>query len=136
MPVDEDILRTRISEVRSAVNELKRLAYKEFRNLSLDERYSMRYNMVILVEAIVSLCLHIIVEAYGETPRSYREAVRAVAERLSIPCADELEDMVGLRNLLIHRYWTVDDERLYENVKEDFKCVEELLRRVEEAFLG
>jgi uncharacterized protein YutE (UPF0331/DUF86 family) len=67
MPVDEDILRTRISEVRSAVNELKRLAYKEFRSLSLDERYSMRYNMVILVEAIVSLCLHIAVEAYEDS---------------------------------------------------------------------
>jgi uncharacterized protein YutE (UPF0331/DUF86 family) len=41
-----------------------------------------------------------------------------------------------MRKFLANHYWTVDDERLYENVKEDFKCVEELLRRVEEAFLG
>jgi len=33
--------------------------------------------------------------------------------------------MVGLRNILMHRYWLVDDERIYEAVKDDFKCVRE-----------
>jgi uncharacterized protein YutE (UPF0331/DUF86 family) len=31
---------------------------------------------------------------------------------------------------LIHRYWLVDDERVYEAVKTNFRCVEELLSRV------
>jgi len=36
---------------------------------------------------------------------------------------------------LIHRYWLVDDGRVYEAVKADFKCVDELLSRVGETFL-
>jgi uncharacterized protein YutE (UPF0331/DUF86 family) len=42
--------------------------------------------------------------------------------------------MVGLRNILMHCYWLVDDEKIYEAVKDDFKCVRELIGKVMEAF--
>jgi len=82
MPVDDDVLKTRISEVSFAINELRRLTSKPFTRLNVDGKYSMRYNMVVLAESLVSLCMHIAVEAYAKTPTSYREAVRVVAERL------------------------------------------------------
>ncbi len=47
-----------------------------------------------------------------------------------------MEALAGLRNLPVYRYWTVDDSALYESVKEDFGCVEELLGRVEEVYLA
>jgi len=43
--------------------------------------------------------------------------------------------LFGLRNISIHRYWSVDDEKVYEAVKADFRCVEELLSKVRELFL-
>ena len=132
MPVDGDVLKARISEVAFAMNELRRLVSKPFAQLNVDEKYSMRYNIVVLVESIVSLCMHIAVEVYAKTPASYREAIRLVAERLNVSCVNNLTSMVGLRNILIHRYWLVDDERVYETVKTDFKCVEELLSKVGE----
>jgi len=95
----------------------------------------MRYNVVVLVESLVSLCMHVAVEAYAMTPASYREAVRVVAERLGVSHVGELESLVGLRNILIHRYWTVEDEKVYETAKANFECVEELVSRVDEAFL-
>ncbi|MEM2094599.1 MAG: HepT-like ribonuclease domain-containing protein [Candidatus Bathyarchaeia archaeon] len=78
------------------------------------------------MESIVSLCMHVATEAYGKTPTSYREAVRFIGERLNMPFIRELESLVGLRNLLIHRYWIVEDEKVYEALKTNFKCVEEL----------
>ncbi len=134
MPVDGDILRSRISEINFTISELQRLASKPFTQLSIDEKYSIRYNIVVLVESVVSLCTHIAVEAYVKTPATYREAVKIVAERLNLSFAGELESLVGLRNLLVHRYWTVEDEKVYEAVKNNFKCVEELLEKVREAF--
>ncbi|MCL7401553.1 MAG: DUF86 domain-containing protein [Thaumarchaeota archaeon] len=53
------------------------------------------------------------------------------AERMNVTCLRDLESLVGLRNLLIHLYWDVEDERIYQGLKTNFKCVEELLRRVE-----
>ncbi len=102
----------------------------------MDEKYAIRYNIIVLVEALVSLCLHIVSEAFGERPTTYREAVRVAAERIGVIRVKDLESLVGLRNLLVHRYWNVEDERVYRSLKADFKSVEELLAKVEEVFLG
>ncbi|BAJ50159.1 hypothetical protein CSUB_C0298 [Candidatus Caldarchaeum subterraneum] len=134
MPVDPALVRARISDVRLSVNELRRLTSRPFSELDVDQRYSMRYNLIALVESLVSLCTHLCMEAYGKTPTSYREAIKCVAERLTLSCVKDLQALVGFRNLLIHRYWTVDDERVYREILDDFKCVEEFLYAVEEAF--
>ncbi|MEM3437168.1 MAG: HepT-like ribonuclease domain-containing protein [Nitrososphaerales archaeon] len=94
----------------------------------------MRYNIVVLVESIVSLCIHVATEAYGKTLTSYREAVRFIAERLNMPFIKELKSLISLRNLLIHRYWTIGDEKVYEALKANFKCVEELIERIRGIF--
>ncbi|RLI04611.1 DUF86 domain-containing protein, partial [Candidatus Bathyarchaeota archaeon] len=119
-----------------AIGELQRLTSKPYKKLTVDEKYSIRYNVVVLVESLVSMCIHVAVEVYAKKPVSYREAVRVVAERLGLVQVNNLESLVGLRNLLIHRYWTVEDEKVYRDVKTNFKCVEEFLSRVEEVFLG
>jgi uncharacterized protein YutE (UPF0331/DUF86 family) len=134
MPVNGDVLKARISDLRSTLNELERLTSKPFNELSIDERYSMRYNIVVLVESLVSLCMHIAVEAYGRTPESYRDAARIVAERMGVTCLSDLESLIGLRNLLIHRYWVVEDEKVYKAAKANFRCVLELVGKVEGAF--
>jgi uncharacterized protein YutE (UPF0331/DUF86 family) len=108
----------------------RRLASKEFEELSVDEKYAIRYNIVVLVESLVSLCVHVASEGFGLSPSSYREVVRVVAESVGVRSVSDLES-VGLRNLLIHRYWGVEDRRVYQSLKANFKCVEEFLGRVE-----
>ncbi len=63
MPVDREVVRYRAGEARSAIRELLRLVSKPYEKLNIDEKYSMR-----LVEALVSLCIHIAVEEYGKPP--------------------------------------------------------------------
>lgn len=75
--------------------------------------------------------MHIAVEAYGRTPESYRDAVRIVAERMGVTCLSDLESLIGLRNLLIHRYWVVE---VYKAAKANFRCALELAGKVEGAF--
>ena len=135
MPVDVDVVRSRLSDVRGFIAEARRIASREYSKLCVDERYALRYCVIALVEALVALCTHVAVEELGREPRTYRESVRLVAEHLGVECRDSLEALVGLRNILIHRYRVVDDERIYKSVKKDFKCVEELLRRVVEEWL-
>lgn len=136
MPADKDVIAYRVSDARLALSELRRLASKSFGEMSVDERYSMRYNIIALVEAIVSLCIHIAVEEYGLRPRTYREALRLVSEKIGVECMGDLEALVGLRNILVHRYWIVDDERIYRSIKENFKCIEKLLNRILEEYGG
>ncbi len=135
MPVDSTVVTERISDARSAIKDLNRIVSKPYNTLSIDEKYSMRYNIIVLVEAIVALCNHILAEDMNETASSYRESVGKVAEALGIPCTEDLQAIVGLRNLLIHRYHTIADSKIYEYIKTDFKCIEELLRKIEEMYI-
>lgn len=47
--VDIEYLKSRIKEVREVIGELLRLSSKPYKELNLDERYSMRYQIVVLV---------------------------------------------------------------------------------------
>ncbi|MCX8189431.1 MAG: hypothetical protein N3F64_06935 [Nitrososphaeria archaeon] len=75
MSIDKDVLKARLSEIYFTMNELQRLTSKPFNQLNVDGKYSMRYNIIVLAESIVSLCMHISTEVYGKTPTSYRDAV-------------------------------------------------------------
>jgi len=130
VPLDKGVVESRIKHVYEAVAELKRLASKRFEEMNVDERYSMRYNVIVLVESMASLCLHLALDYYGLRPESYSDCFREVSSRLGLGCARDLEAMVRLRNLLVHRYWVVRDEIVYESVKKDFRCVEEFVSRV------
>jgi len=96
----------------------------------------MRYNVIILVEAIMSLALHILTNELGIKPSSYVEAIEELSKRIGVKCVEDLKALVRLRNLLIHRYCIIDDKKVYKSVKENFKCVEELVKIVEEEYGG
>ena len=136
MPVDADLLMHRVSDAREAMAELARLATKRVEDMSRDERYSMRYNVIVLVEALASIAVHLSVEWLGHTPRSYSEAIMLVAEALGVECVEDLVALVRLRNLLVHRYWVIDDSRIVDSVRRDFRCVEEFINAVSGRFLG
>ena len=134
MPADPSVLRYRIDDIRSIISELEDLVSKPFEELSIHEKYSMRYLVILLVEALVSLCAHISVEEYGRSLTSYRDVVRFVCQRLDVRCVDNLEALISLRNLLIHRYWTINDRQIYDSIRSDFECVERFLKKIREVF--
>jgi len=134
MPVQIEHLRQRISDVLEAKAELKRLTLKSHSDMSLDEKYSMRYHVIVLAEALGSICLHLLIEDFGYEPRSYSECFKMLEEKGVFGCAKDLIKIMRLRNLLAHRYWIINDAKVYEAVKKDFRCVDEFLRSVKEKY--
>jgi len=132
--VDTEYLKGRIEEVRQVIREVERLASKPYSDLSLDEKYALRYHIVVLVEALGSICLHISMEGFGHEPRSYPECFKLLDEKGLIDCSEDLVKMGRLRNILVHRYWSIDDAKVYDSVKRNFKCVERLIESVEERY--
>ena len=44
-----------------------------------------------------------------------------------------MEKLTRLRNLIIHRYWEIDDSRIYRETKSNgLKIIEDLIKEVEE----
>jgi len=50
-------------------------------------------------------------------------------------CLNDLVALVKLRNLIVHRYWVVDDREIRDSIVQDFKCVNDFIRVIEREFL-
>ena len=135
MPVDVSQLKQRINEVLDAKAELKRLTLKPYVELSVDEKYAIRYQIIVLAEALGGICLHIAKEDLEQEPLSYSECFRLLDEEgICSDCAKDLSAMVRLRNLLTHRYWAIDDEQVLNSIKDNFGGVDKFIESVQEKY--
>jgi len=133
--IDRDYVRKLLSDVEEAVSVILEDCSKPFEALSRAEKSEVRYYIVVLVEAVTALAYHIARNLYGIEPRTPIQTLRLLADRGLIN-HDELEDMVRLvrlRNLIVHRYWVVNDRIIYENVKKNFKYVRSFVERIRNA---
>ena len=90
--------------------------------------------MIVLAEALASICLHIAAREFDYEADSYADCFFLMEERGFFKCSKDLAALVRMRNLLVYRYWRIDDELVYRSVVENFKCVEEFLKSVEERY--
>jgi len=97
-------------------------------------RYTLRLGVVEIVEAATSIGLHILRERFNESAEGYVQVFRKLLERgvLSRDVGEGMIKLVRLRNLIVHRYWEVDDARVYREVKgEGIGLVRRFLEEVE-----
>lgn len=81
--------------------------------------FALRYAVIQFVEAAAQIGL-VLLRRYGEAPSSYSEIFTLLAERGLMPrdLAAQMRRFAGLRNILVHRYWEVDDERMYRELRD------------------
>ncbi len=78
------------------------------------------------------LCNHLSVRLASRAPTSYPECFEILGEAGILPnnLAESLVKMMRFRNLLIHRYWDVDDERVLEYARHQTTDIEAFLEAV------
>lgn len=114
--LDTNRLKRLLGEIEEALKVLEETT-------SLDEetyldnmaiRYAARYAIVAMVEAMAIAGLHMLEELYGESPETYAEIFDALGRRgiIKRSLAEKLRRLAGLRNIVVHRYWEVDDVRI------------------------
>jgi len=54
-------------------------------------------------------------------PKDYRDSFKVLNEAGTLPddFTQTMREMAGLRNLLVHLYWDVDDEMIYEGIRSE-----------------
>ena len=135
MPVDVSQIKQRLTEVLDAKIQLKKLTIKPYEKLDMNEKYAIRYHVIVLAEALGNVCLHVAKEEFRQEPSSYSECFRLLDdEGVSDGCAKELTKLVRLRNPLTHRYWIIDDYQVYNSIKNDFSGVDSFLESVQDKY--
>ncbi|MEW6095888.1 MAG: DUF86 domain-containing protein [bacterium] len=82
----------------------------DFRNIQ-----SLKYLLIQAVESIVDTCQHILAKTKGIACEGYVDCIVKAGKEDIIPSAlsDKLRKLCDLRNSIIHRYWIIDDTKLY-----------------------
>jgi uncharacterized protein YutE (UPF0331/DUF86 family) len=127
-------IKTLEKDLLDAVSEIRALLAGEAETFVRDQKaiYSLRYLLIETVEVMANICNHILARTTGQVPKGYPDCFEKLADggTLTKELSVKLKKMASLRNILIHRYWQIDDRRIFQSVKDNLGDVEEFLRQI------
>lgn len=132
--IDVEQMRERVREIREGIIKVRRYAAQSDEEFFADERnlYTVMHLLLIAIEAVAAICSHIMAKTARKAPSSYPDCFEGL-ERLGIldrNLTSRLIRMARFRNLLVHRYWEIDPQRVLLYAREDLGDLETFLVRV------
>ena len=127
MKADPVRIKSYLGEIRRNALELGKLIdQNELAPDSLPLK-AAKYILIELAETMSNTIQHILAKDKGVAVSGYIDAVVKGNDHgiLSENLFQRLKPFFDFRNSLIHRYWSIDDDRLIENIqngRKDFDC--------------
>ncbi|MCJ7622965.1 MAG: DUF86 domain-containing protein [Anaerolineaceae bacterium] len=82
---------------------------------------SARYYLQVSIETCINIANHLIATEKLRTPKDYRDSFQVLNETgiLADDLTHTMRELAGLRNLLVHLYWDVDDKMIFEGIRSE-----------------
>ncbi len=132
MKTDPIRIKSYLAEIKKNSSELYQLIdQNELKAESLPLK-AAKYLLIELAEAMSNTIQHILAKEKGVAVSGYIDSVVKAHQHglISADLFQRLKPFFDFRNSLIHRYWSIEDDRLIENIKngrDDFdRFVEEI----------
>lgn len=115
---DKETVDNLLGNLNNYLHKLERLSKKsksEF--LANDDKIgSAKYYLIVSIESIIDVAHHIIADYRLRRPEDYSDSIKVLEEASYLPSelSNKLQQMVKFRNLLVHMYAKVDDEKVYQ----------------------
>jgi uncharacterized protein YutE (UPF0331/DUF86 family) len=119
MKTDPIRIKSYLAEIRKNSSELNQLIdQNELKAESLPLK-AAKYLLIELAEAMSNTIQHILAKEKGVAVSGYIDSVVKAPqhELISADLFQRLKPFFDFRNSLIHRYWSIEDDRLIENIK-------------------
>jgi uncharacterized protein YutE (UPF0331/DUF86 family) len=118
-----------LAELEDSLEDWKRyqkVTLEELRT-DRDKRNMVLHAMLVSIQSSIDIANHLIVQEKLRKPSTYREAFDILAEGKVIPLklADELSELAGFRNMLVHIYWRIDIKMVCHILHESLNALEE-----------
>lgn len=133
-PLDKESLQFKINRIRKNLKELQKLGKVSYRNYIKDghspvlaERY-----LQVAIEAMLDIGSHIIAEEGLGEPLEYRDVFQILCQARILPKArlQHFQNMVGLRNRIVHLYETIDHKLIHQFLQKNLQDFEIFLRAI------
>lgn len=134
-PIEQKKVDKLFDEYDEAVKKLKALRKSSQEDFlkSFEKLDSAKYNFVVAIESAIDICNHIIAVQKLRSPEDYAETFQIVGSAGAFPpdFVKTLKDMAKFRNLLVHLYGEVDDERVYKILKKNLGDFDRLKKHLQ-----
>jgi uncharacterized protein YutE (UPF0331/DUF86 family) len=99
-----------------------------------DKRNMVLHALLISTQSAIDIATYIIAENGLRKPSTYRETFEILEEQRMIPedLANDLSDLAGFRNVLVHIYWELDMNVIYGILQNDLRVLMEFKKIVKE----
>lgn len=93
---------------------------------------SVKYHLIVAIQGCIDICNHLVAKKGGRAPEDYADCFNLMADLgiLENDLSERLAQMARFRNLLIHLYWRVDNERVYKILSENLVDIDQFLGAV------
>jgi uncharacterized protein YutE (UPF0331/DUF86 family) len=119
--VEPAVIENKIRKLQGFLEKLSQLAKSDKKNFLSDFRNagSAKYLLQVSIECCLDIANHIIASEKFRSPNDYADSFRVLHERgiISDDLIGNLVEMAKFRNRLVHIYWEIDDELIYEIIK-------------------
>jgi uncharacterized protein YutE (UPF0331/DUF86 family) len=119
MKTDPIRIKSYLAEIRKNSSELNQLIdQNELKAESLPLK-AAKYLLIELAEAMSNTIQHILAKEKGVAVSGYIDSVVKAHQHglISADLFQRLKPFFDFRNSPIHRYWSIEDDRLIENIK-------------------
>lgn len=123
MSLNLELIQKRCSEISEALERLEKIKKstkeKFLKNKDLQDIAS--YRLLVAIEAAINLCYHVAARKLKKAPGEYAECFGILCEAEIIPLelSEELKKMARFRNMLVHMYWKIDYELIFDILRDD-----------------
>lgn len=139
MEVDKDRLLSLIGEIEQALSILREYGEADKESLigNLKSLGSVKYYLIVAIEGCVDICNHIVAKERIGVPESYSDCFKILKnnEIISDVLSKELSNLAKFRNLLVHLYWKVDDEKVYELLQMKLDDIDRFIQQISKKYL-
>jgi uncharacterized protein YutE (UPF0331/DUF86 family) len=116
--VDPESIEVRLDHLRDLLDVLEgiRAGGRETYSKSFESRLAAQHAIQLAIQICVDIGAHLIAELGMRMPDDYRgifDALRESAD-LDAELAARLSNAAGMRNVLVHAYLEVDDDRVWD----------------------
>lgn len=122
--VDPDAVQALLQSLSEYTEDLRIYQRLNHDDVIADRNYQsmIRYALQTAIQCVINIANHLLIGGDLEQPSDSRSAILGLGRYGILPqdFAQGLAAMSGLRNVIVHRYMTVDDELIYQFLQ---RCV-------------
>lgn len=134
MTLDADVVRGRCQEIEQSLRRLEmiRSGGREAFLVSDDAKDIACYRLLIAIEAALALCYHVSARRLRTVPDDYAGCFLSLERGglIEPDLSERLQQMARFRNLLVHVYWTLDYDRVFDVLEHHTNDLREFSRVV------